>query len=551
MKYEIAALALTLGFSTASPVHQHKAREVPQEHSHNVFLDLVRTSLQINNPLKIQDPVFGLLGDAAAKAGAGDVTDLACLQQQTADTAFTNAKAAGDLGGMAAALVYRAVERNTAKVGQTSAICTQTAANPEIAAITQHQDPASNGAADVNKGITIALAQQLAGIGADPLLALESGTFAPGNLNDNTGAGNSCDTANDEPGCIFSQKLLVLDATPDEISSAVASIKPTFTGTGGISATDIDFAGLSVAAATAAVSVGSTATAAAAAAAAAGGATATDECTVEEASTKTAAAAAGGAASASCTVITTTMAAANVGASTVAAAVAPAATGGATGTNVQTFTGSLGGPPPPVISTAGAARAFSVNGDTFINIGAALQRSCSVQHNACAGAANSGSLSGGVGQCETQEQECNAAGGVANKLKRAAAAGDFGTCSDPSILFENGLDGRNTAAFIAADQTDFNHGSALNIGVIAGFICQRLGSPCSAPAEVQASCTSASAAAVATTQNQAAADVFNSILGANGGSGGAGAGGVTTAAAAVATAAGGGKNIVMTITSCA
>ncbi|KAL6245614.1 hypothetical protein RBB50_007613 [Rhinocladiella similis] len=558
MKYEIATLALTLGLSTASPVHQHRAREVPQEHSHNIFLDLVRTSLQINNPLKIQDPVFGLLGDAAAAAGAGDVTDLACLQQETADTAFTNAKAAGDLAGMAAALVYRAVERNTGKVGQTSAICTQTAANPEIAAVTQHQDPASAGAADTNKGIAIALAQQLAGIGADPLLALESGTFAPGNLNDNTGAGNSCDTEDDEPGCIFSQKLLVLDATPDEISSAVADITPTFTGTGGISATDIDFAGLSVAAATGAVSIKTTATAAAAAAAAvATDAAATDECTVEEATTTTTAApadVASKAASASCTVITTTMAAANVGASTVAAAVAAAATGGATGgatgTNVQSFTGSLGGPPPPVISTAGAARPFAVNGDTFLNIGAALQRSCAVQHNACANAANSGALSGGEGQCETQEKQCNAAGGAAMKMKRAA--GDFGTCSDPSILFKDGLDGRNTAAFIAADQTDFNHGSALNIGVIAGFICQRLGSPCNAPKDVQASCTSASAAAVATTQNQAAADVFNSIIGAAGGAGAAG--GVTTAAAVatpVAAGAAGANAIVMTITSCA
>lgn len=45
--------------------------------------------------------------------------------------------------------------------------------------------------------------------------------------------------------------------------------------------------------------------------------------------------------------------------------------------NVQTFTGTLGGAPPPVISSAGT-RPFSVNGDTFVNAGAALQRSCSV-----------------------------------------------------------------------------------------------------------------------------------------------------------------------------
>lgn len=93
--------------------------------------------------------------------------------------------------------------------------------------------------------------------------------------------------------------------------------------------------------------------------------------------------------------------------------------------NVQSFTGTLGGPAPPVISSAGD-RPFTVNGNTFVNVGGALQRSCAVseplpiltlfdsnslqiQHNACADAANSGSLAGGVGQCETQEAACNAA----------------------------------------------------------------------------------------------------------------------------------------------
>ncbi|KAK5452351.1 hypothetical protein LTS15_007417 [Exophiala xenobiotica] len=568
MKYQLAAVTLALGLSSASPVaNYHKAREVPQEHSHNKFLDLVRVALQIDNPLNIQDPIFGLLGDAAAAAGAGDVTDLACLQQATADQAFTNSKAAGDLAGMAGALVYRAVERNTGKVGQASALCTETAANPEIAALSQHQDPASTGAADTNKGITLALAQQLAGIGADPLLALESGTFAPGDVNDPTGAGNTCDTADDEPGCIYSENLLVLDATPDEISSAVEGITPTFTGTGGISATDVDFAGLSVASATAAAtaaavavaasdSVAVTTTAAAVAAVAADAAVAS-ECSVVDTATATATATAApadvatDAATASCTVITTTIAAANVVSTTLNTAAAVAVETAASGTNVQTFTGTLGGPPPPVISSSGD-RPFSVNGDTFVNIGAALQRSCAVQHNACASAANSGALAGGAGQCETQETACNAAGSGAKKMKRAA--GDFGTCSDPTILFENGLDGRDTAAFIAADQTDFNHGSALNIGVIAGFICQQLGSTCDAAADVQASCTSASAAAVATTQNEAAADAFNSIIGASGaGAAGADAGAVTTAAAAasVATATAAARDIVMTITSCA
>ena len=122
------------------------------------------------------------------------------------------------------ALMFRAVERNTGGVGVKSALCTQTAVNPEIAAITQHQDPASDGAAAANKAIVLALAQQIAAVGGNPLDALKSGTFAPGDLNDSTGKGNSCDDANDPNGCIFTQNLLVEDATEDEINAAVAGV---------------------------------------------------------------------------------------------------------------------------------------------------------------------------------------------------------------------------------------------------------------------------------------------------------------------------------------
>lgn len=76
MKYETSALILAfLSVATAIPVRQAapayrlRGREVPQEHSHNTFLDSVRTSLALNNPDGIVDPVFGLLGNAAAAAG--------------------------------------------------------------------------------------------------------------------------------------------------------------------------------------------------------------------------------------------------------------------------------------------------------------------------------------------------------------------------------------------------------------------------------------------------------------------------------------------------
>ena len=59
-------------------------------------------------------------------------------------------------------------------------------------------------------------------MGGNPQDALKSGTIAPGNVNDPTGKGNSCDTEDDQEGCIFSQNLLVEDATADEINAAVS-----------------------------------------------------------------------------------------------------------------------------------------------------------------------------------------------------------------------------------------------------------------------------------------------------------------------------------------
>jgi len=104
------------------------------------------------------------------------------LHQATADQAFTNAKAAGNVTGQADALMYAALERNTGGVGVASVICNETAVNPEIEAVQQHQDPASTGAAAHNKAVVLALAKELAAIGADPQEALLSGTFAPGSV---------------------------------------------------------------------------------------------------------------------------------------------------------------------------------------------------------------------------------------------------------------------------------------------------------------------------------------------------------------------------------
>jgi hypothetical protein len=89
MSFKTAALAFVyLSVVLALPV----PREVPQgifsnisllknfladlamiEHSHEPFLTSVRKSLNLNNPDGISDPVFGLLGNAAAAGGAGKI----------------------------------------------------------------------------------------------------------------------------------------------------------------------------------------------------------------------------------------------------------------------------------------------------------------------------------------------------------------------------------------------------------------------------------------------------------------------------------------------
>ncbi|KAI3400582.1 hypothetical protein diail_2785 [Diaporthe ilicicola] len=440
MKYQVTLVAFA-GLAAARDVPMTK-REVPQEHSHEAILSNVDTNLKLNNPQNIQDAVFSLLGNAAAAKGAPNVANLDCLQQIVADTAFTNAKAAGDVNGQAMAIMFRALERNTGSVGLASALCNETATNPEIAAITQHQDPASAEASG-NKQIALDVAKQLASIGADPNLAIQTGTFAPGNKNDNTGKGNTCDDANDATGCIISQNLLVPDVTEDEIAAAVKGVS----------------------AGTSAGAAASNATANAASS------SASSSCNKRRVRRQ------------------------------------------AQGSNVQTFTGALGGAAPPVTDSGDAKRPFSVNGATFVNKGAAIQRSCSIQHNTCANAANSGSGNFSVSDCGNQEDACNAAAG-AKKLRklRARAALDFGSCSNPAIEFAAGLDGRKENSFAPVDSADFNHGSALNIKVISDFICGQLQSKCKASADTVSTCQQASTAAQAAT-GQAAADAFNSALG--------------------------------------
>lgn len=375
----VKTVVLALAFSVlALPVR----REVPQEHSHNQFLATVRSSLNTNNPSGIVDPVFGLLGNAAAAAGAGKITDLDCLQTATADQAFTNAKAANDVDGMVGALIYRALERNTGSVGLASAACTSfTPVNAEIAALSQHQDPASANASEINKNIELELAKQISSVGGDPQLALKSGTFAPGNTADTTGKGNTCDDANDTVGCIFTDNLIHPIATADEITAAVggsSSSNSTSTSSSDTSSSsDSSSSGNSATVATAAADAVCTA------------ATVTVTSTVTAGATATASA--------------TAVVAAAV---TSAASASTATSGAASGTNLQTFTGALGG--ITAIPVVAGGRGFLVDNTSDVGLGAALQRSCDVQHNQCADLANSGGQSFTVSDCDQQDTQCEA-----------------------------------------------------------------------------------------------------------------------------------------------
>ncbi|KXN88228.1 hypothetical protein AN958_07687 [Leucoagaricus sp. SymC.cos] len=372
-------------------------REVPQEHSHEKFLTTVRTSLNLNNPDQIKDPVFALLGNAAAAQGAGNVQDLDCLQQAVADRAFTNAKQASDVDGQVAALIFRALERNTGKVGLASAPCTSLqAVNPEIAAIQQHQDPASDNAASINKQITLELARQIAAIGGDPLQALESGTFEPGDVNDPTAAGHTCDDANDPEGCIFTQNLLVPDATENEIQAAVSGSgganNGTNTGNGGNTGDANSGAGDANSGAGNGTNTGNNNN---------GTDNTGDVKSGNNNSNNTDSS--GGVANNGTT---------SGSDSQVDNSSSIGGTGGSTaGQNLQTFTGALGGATAPAVKAGG--KGFIVEGsDEFKNIGAALQRSCDIQHNQCANIANSqaGRSSGlTVNQCDQQNNACRAA----------------------------------------------------------------------------------------------------------------------------------------------
>ncbi|KAE8453251.1 hypothetical protein EG329_011318 [Mollisiaceae sp. DMI_Dod_QoI] len=75
---------------------------------------------------------------------------------------------------------------------------------------------------------------------------------------------------------------------------------------------------------------------------------------------------------------------------------------------------ALGGIAAPAVSDSGdSTRPFEVNGNTFVNKSAAVQRACDIQFNACANAFNSGAAAGAfdISDCQDQENDCISNGG--------------------------------------------------------------------------------------------------------------------------------------------
>ncbi|KAF8710348.1 hypothetical protein RHS03_02389, partial [Rhizoctonia solani] len=429
--YSLTILALYLVSNSAALPIRRAIQIREEEHSHERILRAANVALKLNNPDNIQDAVFGLLGNAAAAAGAGKITDLDCLQTATADRAFTNAKAAGDVAGMTAALQYRALERNTGKIGLESVQCTSfTPTNPEIAAVTQHQDPAAQGAATKNKAIVLALAKQIASIGGNPQDALETGTFQPGDLNDATAKGNTCDDANDAQGCIISRNLIVLDATADEITAAVGdantgtdctAVPVTITVTAGSESTPTSAPTTSIPAqapgstqdpAPVQTQAPQTSSSAAASTSQTKG-PGSSSSTVTPASTTAPAPAPAPTTSSSSSQTqapppaTTTSAAPSNGGNNGNNGGDSGNGGDNGGNNLQVFSQSLGGVVAPKVTASG--NQFQVEGNSLFNdLRNALARSCDVQNNQCANASNSAGQSKtfSVAECNAQQQQC-------------------------------------------------------------------------------------------------------------------------------------------------
>ncbi|KAH7345765.1 hypothetical protein B0J17DRAFT_641086 [Rhizoctonia solani] len=92
-----------------------------------------------------------------------------------------------------------------------------------------------------------------------------------------------------------------------------------------------------------------------------------------------------------------------------------------------------------------------------------------------------------------------------------ATTPNFGTCTNPTMEFGVGFDGRTEASFQPANKANFNHGSALNPAIIATAICDTFVNSCNANKPAIDNCAAAKTAITGLT-GQAVADAFNAAV---------------------------------------
>jgi hypothetical protein len=95
---------------------------------------------------------------------------------------------------------------------------------------------------------------------------------------------------------------------------------------------------------------------------------------------------------------------------------------------------------------------------------------------------------------------------------QATSIYNFGTCSNPAIVYGYGLDGESQYSFEPADQSQFPRGASPDIASVESFICRRLRDKCDASDEAQQACNDAFNA-YSGLAGQNAADVWNIALG--------------------------------------
>ncbi|KAF8858745.1 hypothetical protein BDZ45DRAFT_391038 [Acephala macrosclerotiorum] len=110
----------------------------------------------------------------------------------------------------------------------------------------------------------------------------------------------------------------------------------------------------------------------------------------------------------------------------------------ASSTNLFAFSSALGGAAAePVTSTGDSTRPFAVGTNTFTDFDSAATRSCNDQHNACADVANGGSANGlTVGQCDTQQTQCEAAAasGASSSHSSSASASVASVATSAAVV---------------------------------------------------------------------------------------------------------------------